>query len=207
MKKRYFLTITGLIVFSLCSCQAVRKLSRPEKTWTVVHPYAAFRVYKISKRCDEIYKLAIENAEMDTFTNGGTLDAYRHMLYMAAFSQKVKPNKIRKLGIAHEKGNYLQFKNSKIEDGEIPDSLSSVMDLWNNQIGIELGNKYKQQSLTELNQHVLTEIKFGKVYVLKRNNMGEYMTCNGQVIVLSDYNHKWNIPKCLILLNSEKTNL
>lgn len=203
MKKILFLAIIVQIVFGLYSCRTERKLSSPEKTWTVVHPFAAFRVYKISNHCDEIYNLANKTAELDTFINGGTLDAYRHVFYMAAFSQKVKPNKVRKLGRAHEKGNYLQFKNSKLEDGELPDSLSSVMDLRNNEIGIELGNTYKQQSLTELNQRVLTEIKLGKVYVLKRNNKGEYVTCNEQTIELSEYKHKWNIPKCLILLNSE----
>ena len=47
----------------------------------------------------------------------------------------MKWKKAVKLGIAHEKANLISFKKMKgDEEGVLPDSISSVMDLFNNQV-------------------------------------------------------------------------
>ncbi len=86
-----------LISFN-CFSQTV-ELSRSEIQWVLTHPFAAIKVKKISKHAFSIYHLSAIKFELDSFTNGGKLDAFRHTFFMAAFAQKVKPKKIKKLGI------------------------------------------------------------------------------------------------------------
>lgn len=120
---------------------------------------------------------------------------------MAAFAQKVKPEKVLKLGMAHEKGNHKQFKKHQLEHGELPDSLSSVMDLQNNYLGVEMGVKYKTAELNELAARCLVAVQAGATVYMKRNNSGHYLNCKGEEIDLNVYKNKWNIPKCLIPTN------
>src|SRR4051794_3063755 len=75
-----------------------------EFIWAAVHPVAAVKVKLISKRCQE-HLSASGYVPPDQYPNGGLSDAFRHTFYMAAFAQKIKPKKLRKLGLAHEKGN------------------------------------------------------------------------------------------------------
>ena len=121
--------------------------------------------------------------------------------FMAAFAQKIKIKKLKKLGIAHEKGNYRQFKKHQNEEGERPDSLSNVMDLNNNELGLKIGSENKKISLAELKELVINEIKNGKAQVIKRNHSGAYIDCNNNTINLKLYSNKWYVPKCLVPSN------
>lgn len=138
----------------------------------------------------------INKTRLDQFSIGGKLDAFRHTFYMAAFAQKVKPAKLRKLGEAHEKTNYRQFKKSKTENGEIPDSLSSVMDLKNNELGLSIGCSNRNADLLTLKEMVIANINSGAAFKMRRNHRGRYLTCDGNEIVLNG--KRWNIPKCLV---------
>ncbi len=169
-----------------------------EKKWALFHPFAAFKIKTIYKKCMPIYIETKKNNALDQFENGGDLDAFRHCFFMAAFAQKVKPKKIRKLGKAHEKKNYQDFKKSKLEFGETPDNLSTVMDLFNNELGFAIGTENKKIDLIELSKQVIKEINNGKALKMKRNNLGEYLDCQGQIINLNNYKNKWNVPKCLV---------
>ena len=127
-----------------------QKLSSYEKCWAIGHPFAAVKVKKISKRCYKIYNKITTNKQLDTFSNGGTLDAFRHAFFMAAFAQKIKVKKLNKLGIAHEKGNYKQFLKNEYENNELPDSIATVMDLKNNALGFIIAQKHKTESLDKI---------------------------------------------------------
>jgi hypothetical protein len=117
---------------------------------------------------------------------------------MAAFSQKIGTRKLRTLGIAHEKANYRAFRRSETEEGELPDSLGSVMDLVNNELGFKIGCENKKMGLEELKQRCIEEIKAGKALIMKRDAFGKYLDCEGKEIDLKMYTHQWNIPKCLV---------
>ena len=120
---------------------------------------------------------------------------------MSVLSQKIKVKKLRKLGIAHEKGNYRQFKNHQNEEGERPDSLGNVMDLINNELGFKIGSENKKNSLGELKEIVITEIKNGKSVIIKRNKHGMYVECDNKIIDMQLYKGKWFVPKCLVPSN------
>jgi hypothetical protein len=185
--------IFALLIQSQNSLSA--QISCWEFFWALGHPVAAFKVNYTDKKCDRIFD-TINKKRLDNYSNGGKLDAFRHVFYMAAFAQKVNARKLRKLGIAHEKSNYHQYKKSKTENGEIPDSLSSIMDLKNNEVGFTMGEKYKGVSLAELKELVIEEITLGGAVIMLRNKTGEFLDCEQRVVKVSV--RKWNLPKCLV---------
>ncbi len=139
---------------------------------------------------------------LDNFENGGKLDAFRHSFAMAYFSKYVSVKKLRKLGRAHEKGNYQQYLKGKNEEGgELPDSLSSIMDLKNNEIGFSLSKEVKELSTEQLKQKVIEQIQKGNAFIIKRNTEGLYLDCSGNIISRSRMYKQWSIPKCLVSSN------
>lgn len=189
-----------LVIFFIAFLTSVnaQKLFPEEIIWSTTHPFAAIRLKKIYKKVFILYKQPSTILALDSFSNGGKLDAFRHIFFMAAFAQKIKLKKLRKLGIAHEKGNYKQFLKHQNEEGELPDSLSCVMDLTNNELGFKIGLNHKKISLDELKLEVIKEINNGNAVILKRNNNKLYVDCNNNVIDIKAYEKKWCVPKCLI---------
>lgn len=128
--------------------------------WAFFHPIAAIKVKHIYKKNLIIYQEVKQQKLLDTIENGGKLDAFRHGFFMACFAQKIKPKKLIKLGIAHEKDDVRSYsKKRKTEFKDIPDSASIQMDLYNNQIGMELGRKYKKIPSTQLKDTILIYIQ------------------------------------------------
>ena len=201
--EKKLLTILRYILFILLSYNCLAQSYRPliyEKVWAISHPVAALRLKKVYQNCFVIYRQNNIKGQLDTFENGGKIDAFRHVFFMAAFSQKVKVKKIRKLGVAHERGNYLQFKRGQFEEGELPDSLSSVMDLQNNELGFEIGLSNKKIGLENLKEIVINRIIKGEAMIIKRNKQGYYLDCNNKIIELPG-EKKWQLKKCLVSSN------
>ena len=169
-----------------------------EYKWSFFHPIAAMRVRKITETCNKMANSRTVKLALDSFSNGGKIDAFRHIYYMASYSQVVKGYKIKKLGIEHEKSNYRQFRNLETENDELPDSLSSVMDLRNNELGIKLGLANRNLNPNELQSLVIEEIKKGNALIMLRKKNGNYLNCKGEVIDLKQYKQRWSIPKCLV---------
>ena len=198
---RIFISIVFIFLCAEILSQNFGSRSRYEKCWAFAHPFAALKAKNIYKKCMPIYEETKKNNLLDTFENGGKLDAFRHTFFMSAFSQKIKTKKIRKLGIAHEKGNYTHFLKNIKEDGELADSLSAIMDLQNNELGFKIGSANKKKDLKYLKELVTEEINRGEAVYFKRNSSGQYLNCNGEIILLENYKNKWSIPKCLITTN------
>ncbi len=189
------------LLFSFAVNSQRLKPNKFERRWAIFHPFAALKVRKISKDCYLIYDTKSLKSNLDNYDNGGKLDAFRHVFFMAAFTQNIKPRKIRKLGMAHEKSNYFAFKKGKLENGELADSLSTVMDLNNNELGFKLGVSNKKITLEALQLIVIAEIKKGEAHIMKRNTLGQYLNCENKQIDLKQYSTVWNIPKCLVRSN------
>ncbi|MBK9284123.1 MAG: hypothetical protein IPM51_07350 [Sphingobacteriaceae bacterium] len=188
-----------LLLVTTSNSQKLHK-SRFEYGWAFMHPYAAIHVKKIYKNTIMIYKGPENKLVLDSLESGGKLDAYRHVLFMAAFSQKIKAKKIRKLGIAHEKGNKHMHYKKKMEHGFLPDSIDTVMDLHNNELGIRIGSENKSLNYTELSNKVIKSLLEGEGIVTKRNNQGKFTDCNGEVLEQEEL-VQWNNKKCLIRSN------
>ncbi len=182
------------------SLAQVPKLSTYELKWAIGHPFAAIKVKKISKKCDAAFLSGDIKQQLDSYSSGGQLDAFRHVFYMAAYSQKIRVKKVRKLGKAHEKANYRQFVKSQNEEGELPDSLASVMDLQNNELGFAIGCNNRKISIEELKTKVIQDIRNGKAVIFKRDHRGAYVDCAGHPLQKANVT-KWYIPKCLVPSN------
>jgi hypothetical protein len=188
-----------ILIFS-CSCSSFSKLSKYEKRWAMVHPFAALKAKKLSRSIFEIYEQVKSSGQPDRYENGGKLDAFRHSFTMAVLSTKINSAKIKKLGEAHEKGNYLDFIKGRSEEGELPDSIGTIMDLKNNDVGISIGKMFrgKKAGLSEIKNEVLNAIAAGNTFYIKRNASGTYLDCYNRPIDMDKFRSKWEIPKCLI---------
>ena len=127
--------------------------------------------------------------------NGDQLDAFRHTYWMARLAQEIHWRKAKRLGKAHEKGNYRQFKKGKLEDDVLPDKISSEMDLFNNQVGLNLGKSNKEQ---ELKNEVIRLVKDGKCKILKTDVAGNFLDENNKIIPIEELKGKWKNRKVLV---------
>jgi len=117
---------------------------------------------------------------------------------MLRLSQEIGAKKARRLGKAHEKGNYKAFKKNKKEDGEIPDKISSDMDLFNNEIGIAIADTL---TATNVKKVVISVVQSGKCKIIKKDQQGNYLTCSGSIIQQEELIGKWKNDKCLVNSN------
>jgi hypothetical protein len=193
--------MTGLLCLPFFSPAQSPKLSSYELKWALGHPFAALKIKKITKKCDVAFLSGNIKERLDSLTSGGQLDAFRHVFYMAAYAQKIRVKKVRKLGRAHEKANYRQFINNKTEEGEQPDSLASVMDLKNNELGFAIGCNNRSMDIAELRHKVVEEIKLGKAVIFKRDLRGNYVDCSNRPLQKKEMIGQWYVPKCLVPSN------
>lgn len=177
-----------------------RKLSRPEKCWVIFHPVKAKKALKITREVQLVVDSIKKSGVIGTDNNGGNLDAFKHAYWMACLSLEIGRKESLKLGRAHEKGNYLQYKKHQLEDAVLPDSISSEMDLRNNEFGVFSMDNSKKVSKITVQKKVMDGLANGKLAVIKKDEQGNYLTCDGAVIILSEWKGKWGIPKCLIPL-------
>jgi|SRR6185437_925262 len=200
--RHHFLLYILVLLFTIsvsAQTKSFHNLSKYEKHWAIWHPFASIKIKNHQVEMYAVCKEVKHQRLLDTFENGGKLDAFRHTFAMAYFSKFVKAKKLRKLGKAHEKANYQQFLHHlPEEDGELSDSLSSVMDLKNNDIALSLANEVKKLSAEEIKEKIIGLIKNDGVFIIKRNAQGLYVDCNDQIIPPEKIKGIWNTPKCLI---------
>lgn len=200
------LTIICLIILTPMKNfgQKVKKITRYELLWAICHPLIASTAFEITQKAGQIANEQINNPQLDGDYNGGQVDAFRHTLWMAMLVQEIKPKAAKKLGIAHEKANYLYFKRHKNEDGSIPDSISSQMDLQNNEIGLEIGQIYMGVDTNTLIQIVIRAVLDGKCFIIKKNELGELLDSENNIISQNDIKSKWLNNKVLVPSNYKK---
>ncbi|MCX6232254.1 MAG: hypothetical protein NTZ33_12005 [Bacteroidetes bacterium] len=183
------------------ACKQFKKLSCPEKCWVIKHVFIAKKAWKITQfvrlQTDSVQKSNL----LDGDANGGQVDAFRHAYWMAMLSQKISWRKAYSLGKAHEKGNYLDYKKHRLEEGTLPDKISSDMDLWNNDIGIQIGTSNKNISEDSLKVLVIKNILEGKMKMIKKNKQGEFLDNYNNIISKDSIKCKWENKKVLINTN------
>jgi len=203
---KYFFWFFILLLFSSCSSklrQSSYRLSSPEKIWIIIHPFKAKKAYFISLEAEKV-KDSIKNyGSIGNDNKGGQLDAFKHSYWMARLSQSIGKRAAFGLGKAHEKGNYNTFKKHKLEDGFLPDKPSSDMDLFNNLVGIDIGNKSKNKSKMEIIQQVLDSLQKGRLRILSKDNLGNFLDCQGKIIRVDSLKGKWHTKKCLAPTNAK----
>jgi len=203
MKKLYVL----FILWFLGSCspslrQSFSKLSKPEKTWVTFHPFKAKKAYSISVEAEKVKDSMAKANTIGQDNNGGHLDAFKHSYWMARLTHKIGKRAAYRLGKAHEKGNYQTYKMRSLEDGLLPDKQSSEMDLFNNQIGLQVGSSLKNASRKLLIHHLLNALEQGRLRVLNKDSLGNFLDCQHKIIPLDSLKYKWDTKKCLVPSNN-----
>ena len=176
-------------------------LSGPEKRWVIRHPFVSIKAKNITDTATHEARRLSSMGLLDTYENGGKQDAFRHAYWMALLSSVIGPKKALLLGRAHEKGNKKEYDNLKLEEGEIPDFISMEMDLWNNDIGVDIGSRHKKKEFVFIKEMVLELINSGACRILKRNKDGLFMTCSGKLLRDKEWRGLWFNERCLMESN------
>jgi len=181
--------------------QKIKDIHRPERIWVICHPFSVLKAWKISKEARLIANSHINDPDFDGDYNGGQVDAFRHTLWMAMLTQKTSARAAEKLGIAHEKGNKIDYDKKLLEEGKLPDSVACEMDLRNNKVGINIGKKYKKTPSDELQKIVKQAVLDGECWIINKDTNGQFLDENDKLIPEEKYIGKWITPKVLVPSN------
>ena len=119
-------------------------------------------------------------------TEGGKFDAFRHIYWTYSLTKEIGEEKTRRVGEIYENYNRYIFNNI---DYSGYDSVSMAMDLFNNDIGIELG---KNKIADSLIFNEITNIIFsGKAKIVKKNTLEQSLDENNNVIPEEEWKKKW----------------
>lgn len=203
--RSFTITVCTVIVLCIFTLDARAKdgpwkrLSRPEKIWSAFHPFKARKVLACARRSQFVTD-SLDKAGVMSDKNGGQLDAFRHAFWMALMiTEGMNETVVRRIGERHEKGNYLDFKNRRLEDSLLADSMMCVMDLRNNDCGISIGKTFRNgDKTTSLIAHVISEIWDGRLWIISKNPDGAFLDCQGNVIPDQTARTNWYVPKCLV---------
>lgn len=177
-------------------------LSGPKRMWVLFHPFKAKKSYRISIETNKVSDSIAKTDLLDGDRTGGQVDAFRHAYWMARLRQEIGKSAARSLGKAHEKENYQTFKKRQLEDGAVPDEISSIMDLHNNEEGLKLVKNRSKISQEALILKIVNAIKAGKMKIIKKDKMGNFLTCDGKKITPETLKGKWKNSKCLVKSNN-----
>ena len=161
------------------------------------HPFVASKAVRLTRIAIAVSKEVELDPSFDGDAGGGQVDAFRHSFWMALLAQNMRWKKAERLGKAHERDNYRRFKKGISESGELPDSVSTAMDLYNNQQGISIGCNNPNLSVEALRDHVKNEVLEGRMKVVLKNREGVPLDCSGRVLLQAEL-VSWSNKKCLV---------
>ncbi len=204
MSKNYLVILlfllNGAALVGQSSNNAFRKLACSEKKWVLAHPFIAVKAFNCAVRSRFVTD-SLEKNQLLKDGNGGQLDAFRHAYWMAMLTVQFSAKKAIRLGKVHEQGNYSDWKKGIQEDGFRADSMMCEMDLKNNLVGVELGTSFRKDTSKiklSLTEQVLAAVRSGKLTIIKKNNVGQWLDEAGRIIDLKQYGKQWFIPKVLV---------
>lgn len=177
------------------------KLSVPKRTWVILHPLKAKKSDEVAKETSRVADSIAKTSLLDGDPSGGQVDAFRHAYWMARLKQEIGHSAAESLGEAHEEENYLMYKKLALEEGVVPDKISSEMDLHNNNEGLKLISKGTKVSKKKLIDAIVNAIRVGKMKIIKKNSKGKFLSCEGNVISEKSLKGKWENNKCLVPSN------
>lgn len=201
--------LTALLLFALSAAaghaqstfQRFRQLSPPMRAWTLRHLGVARRVQAVSSRALALTDSMRGSPDLDGDLNGGSLDAFRHGVWMALLVQEIRPRKAERLGQAYERGNAWQFRHGRLEDGSQQDAVATQMDLHNNAMGRQIGSKTADPTEQQLVWEVCQAIAEGKMRIILKDKSGWPLDCAGKPIPEADWKGKWETERCLVPSN------
>lgn len=199
---KYFCFIASFFfchsILSQSTFSQFKKLSKPERRWVIAHVFKAKKALHVTKKVQQDVDSIRKANTIGSDLNGGRVDAFKHAYWMASLSMRIGARKALKLGNAHEKGNYLQFKKQHLEEGVLPDSISCEMDLHNNKAGVEAMSSGHKTTYLDIQKKILEMLHVGELLIIRKDEQGNFLDREGNVIDMKMYSGKWGNPKFLI---------
>ena len=167
-----------------------------DKLWVIKNHDKVFRSVDISKSVmktmDSLDKIDFLGGNKE----GGIFDAFRHIYWMYNLSSEVGEECARKVGEIYEGyGEYI-FKTTEMSGY---DSVGRQMDLFNNELGINLAKQNIKKRLVF--SEIRKIIKLGKAKIVKKNQNGEDLDINGEIIPTEEWKKSWNNRRVLVNSN------
>lgn len=204
--KHYIIFLLFLVFTFQINAQTNRKefwkQSTPIKVWIITHPFKAKKAQLISLEIKRVTDSIAKTDLLDGDKFGGQVDAFRHAYWMASLRQEIGKYASFTLGKAYERSNKKAFKKSRrkgIASG--CDKPSKKMDLFNNKVGLSFSNREDSISVKSLIYKITNAIFKRELKVIKKDSLGNYLTCTNQIISTEELFNKWRNNKCLVSSN------
>jgi hypothetical protein len=198
--RRFFVYFLMTFLFLNLSAQKFQKIYESmtfeDKLWVIKNHDKVLRAVDISKSVmktmDSLDKVNFLGGNKE----GGIFDAFRHIYWMYNLSSEVGEKCARKVGEIYEGyGEYI-FKTTEMSGY---DSVGRQMDLFNNELGINLAKQSIKKRLVF--SEIRKIIKLGKAKIVKKNQNGEDLDINGEIIPTEEWKKLWNNRRVLVNSN------
>ena len=200
--RRFFVYFLMTFLFLNLSAQKFQKIYESmtfeDKLWVIKNHDKVLRSVDISKSVMKTMDSLDKVNFLGSNKEGGIFDAFRHIYWMYNLSSEVGEECARKVGEIYEGyGEYI-FKTTEMSGY---DSVGRQMDLFNNELGINLAKQNIKKRLVF--SEIRKIIKLGKAKIVKKNQNGEDLDINGEIIPTEEWKKSWNNRRVLVNSNEK----
>ena len=197
MKKFLIIFTVSLFTPIFLSSQNFEKIYESMKTKDKIWCLNNLSSVLIAKEISEEVMFTMDSLNQISYlggnSEGGVFDAFRHIYWMYSLSNEIGPKKAKRIGEIYENYGEYMFNNSYMSGY---DSVGRVMDLFNNDIGISLSKEKIPYSL--IFNEIDNILRDGRAKVVKKNDLGESLDIDGNVIQDTIWKQTWQNNRILI---------
>jgi hypothetical protein len=193
----FFLSLTSYS-FSQNYKKIIKSLSFEDKVWVMKNYSSVKKAQKISQNIINIMDSLNKEKFLGGNSEGGCFDAFRHVFWMYSLSKELGKEKARRIGKIYEKYNEYVFKTQTMSGY---DKAGEDMDLFNNEVGINLSKENIVDSLvfSRIEELILN----GEVKIIKKNDKQESLDKDNNIIKDSVWKKSWQNDRVLINSNNK----
>ena len=176
-----------------------RSMSFKDKMWCIQNYDCVLSAIDISMDVMQVMDSLNKVKFLGGNIEGGKFDALRHIYWMYSLSSEIGEECSRKIGQIYENYGYYIYSTT---DNSGYDSVGMQMDLFNNELGILLNLDVKEKQLIiKAIEEIITS---GQAKVIKKDQNGESLDVNGEIIPESEWKKQWNNRRVLVNSNELK---
>jgi hypothetical protein len=193
----FFLSLTSYS-FSQNYKKIIKSLSFEDKVWVMKNYSSVKKAQKISQNVINTMDSLNKEKFLGGNSEGGRFDAFRHVFWMYSLSKELGKEKARRIGKIYEKYNEYVFKTQTMSGY---DKAGEDMDLFNNEVGINLSKENIVDSLvfSRIEELILN----GEVKIIKKNDKQESLDKDNNIIKDSVWKKSWQNDRVLINSNNK----
>ncbi len=173
--------------------EIIQSMSLVDKIWVLKNYSSVKKAKEISLNVISVMDSLNKENFLGGNKEGDTFDAFRHIYWMYCLSKEIGAEKARRVGEIYEKYNEYLFK----EKGVLGyDSVGMAMDLFNNELGINLFLEKNSDSL--IFNNIMDIILSGKAKIVKKNTLQESLDENDNPIPNEIWQKYWVNNRLLV---------